>query len=289
MLLDKLLQRDAHLFFDIARIVHVARNAKHLGARIVFASEAGKPGGTAPQNGRCHRDGFDVVDRRRAAVQAGIRRKRRLDARLALLAFEAFEKRGFLAADIGSGTAMDVNIEIVARAARVLADQPGRVGLVDRGIENTRFVMEFAAAVDIGRAGAHRETGQQTALDQLVRIVTHDLAVLAGTGFGFVGVHDQIGRTAGVFLRHERPFEACRETGTATAAQAGFFHLVDDPVASLGENIPGPVPVAAGFRALETPVMEAVEVRKDTILVVQHEAYSPVPVKVVSPPAGADF
>ena len=50
---------------------------------------------------------FDVVDRGRAAIEADIGRERRLQPRQALLAFEAFEQRGFFAADIGAGAVMD--------------------------------------------------------------------------------------------------------------------------------------------------------------------------------------
>ena len=42
-----------------------------------------------------------------AAIEADIGRERRLQPRLALLAFEAFEQRRFLAADIGAGAVMD--------------------------------------------------------------------------------------------------------------------------------------------------------------------------------------
>jgi hypothetical protein len=82
-----------------------------------------------------------------------------------------------------------------------------------------------------------------------MRIVAHDLAVLAGAGLGFVGVDDQIARPAIAFLRHERPFEAGRKARAATAAQAGRLHLVDDPVAALLEDAGGAVPGAARHRA----------------------------------------
>ncbi len=61
---------------------------------------------------------LDIVDRGRAAVEAGAGRERRLEARLALLALEAFEHRGLFAADVGAGAAMDEAVEVVAGAAR---------------------------------------------------------------------------------------------------------------------------------------------------------------------------
>ena len=63
-------------------------------------------------------------------------RERRLQPRHALLAFQAFQQPGFLAADIGAGAAMQNDIEIPAGAAGVLADQPGRVGFLDRRLQH---------------------------------------------------------------------------------------------------------------------------------------------------------
>ena len=54
--------------------------------------------------------------------------------------------------------------------------------------------MIFAAHVDVGGVRAHRERGEQRALDQRMRVVAQDLAVLAGAGLRFVGVDDEIVR-----------------------------------------------------------------------------------------------
>ena len=48
---------------------------------------------------------LDIVDQRRQAEQADLERIRRLVPRQAALALDAFEQRGFLAADIGAGAA----------------------------------------------------------------------------------------------------------------------------------------------------------------------------------------
>src|SRR5258705_1158490 len=133
------------------------------------------------------------------------------------------------------------------------------------------FADKFAAHVNIAGVGAHREARKQAAFDQKMRIVPHDLAVLAGAGFGLVGIDHQIARPAvGRFLRHERPFQAGWETRPAPPAQARSLHLVDDPVAALVDDRLGAVPGAAPARALEAPVVQAVEVLEDAILVVEH-------------------
>ena len=105
-----------------------------------------------------------------------------------------------------------------------------------------------------------------------MRIVAHDVAVLAGAGLGLVGVDDEIVRTLLHFLRHEGPFQAGREAGAAAAAQAGLLHLVDDPFRAELENLLGAVPIAARLRAFEARVLEAVEIGEDAVLVGEHQA-----------------
>ena len=128
--------------------------------------------------------------------------------------------------------------------------------------------------IDVAGVRAHGEAGDQAALDQQMRIVPHDLAVLAGAGLGLVGIDDEIARPAVRFLRHERPFQAGRKAGAAAAALAGRLDLVDDRVAALFQNRLGAVPGAARARAFEAPVVEAVEIAEDAILVSEHHFFS---------------
>src|SRR5260370_16101983 len=131
------------------------------------------------------------------------------------------------------------------------------------------LVVELAADVDVGGADPHPGPGQEAALDQLVRIVAQDVAVLAGAGLALVGVDDQIGwPVAG--LRHERPFEPGREAGAAAPAQPRFLAFADDPVAALVEHLLGTAPVAARARAGEMPIMLAVEGGEDPVAITQH-------------------
>ncbi len=88
-------------------------------------ADAGEPRGAAAQDRRHDRDRLDIVDRRRAAIEPDRGRERRLQPRLALAPLEAFQEPGLFAADIGAGAAVQIKLEIVARAARILADQPG--------------------------------------------------------------------------------------------------------------------------------------------------------------------
>ncbi len=212
-------QRNAHGFFDVARLLDVAGNAEQLGAGVVRAADAGKPRCAAPQDVGHDRNRFHVVDGGRAAVEPDIGRERRFQARLALLAFQAFQQRGFLAADIGAGAVVDVEIEVPA-VDIVLADQLGVVGLVDRRLQAFTLADEFAADVDVAGVCTHGEAGDQAAFDQQMRIVPHDLAVLAGARLGLVGIDDEILRPTVRLLRHERPFQPGRKAGAAAPAQA---------------------------------------------------------------------
>jgi hypothetical protein len=154
----------------------------------------------------------------------------------------------------------------------VLADQLGLIGLSDRRLQMLALPDEFAAHIDVAGVCPHRETRDQATLDQEMRIVPHDLAVLAGAGLGLVGIDHEIARpSVGRFLRHERPFQAGRETRPAAPAQAGGLHLGDDPVAALVDDRLGAVPGPAAARALKAPVVEAVEIAEDAVLVVEHD------------------
>src|SRR5262249_42543881 len=145
---------------------------------------------------------------------------------LALLALEAFEQRRLLAADVGAGAVVHDHVVIVARAAGVLAEQPRLVGLIDGGLQTLLLSNEFATHIDVTRARAHRGTRNQAALDEEMRIVPHDLAILAGAGLRLVGVDDEVARPPVRLLGHERPFQAGREARAPAAALARSLHLV---------------------------------------------------------------
>ena len=87
---------------------------------------------------------------------------------------------------------MDVNFKVVARAAGVFAYEAGLVGLVDGNLEIGGLEEKLSADVDVGGASTHGAAGDEAALDELVGVVAHDFAVLAGPRLAFIGVDDEV-------------------------------------------------------------------------------------------------
>src|SRR5208337_197500 len=188
MLVDQLAQRDAHFLFNIAGLIHMAGDAEEFRAGVVRPAKLGEPLTAAPENIGHDSDGLDIVDGCRRAPQAGIRREGRLQPRLSLLAFKAFEKGRFLPADVSARAVVDVDVEVPA-VQIILTDKPSRIGFVDGGLQALALSDEFAANVDIAGVRTHREGGEQAAFYKQVWIVPDDLTVLAGAGLRLIGVH----------------------------------------------------------------------------------------------------
>ena len=74
-------------------------------------------------------------------------------------------------------------------------------------LQDLRAFGEFAADIDVGLLHIDRETGDHHALDQLVRILVDDVAILERARLGFVGVADEIDRLplSGLMKLHFTP------------------------------------------------------------------------------------
>src|SRR6516162_4471206 len=269
MPLDQFAERNAHRLFDVAGPLDLAGNAVELRAGIIGPSDAGKPGSAAAHDVRHLRDGLDVVHRGWAAVESHIGREWRLEPRHSLLAFETFQERGFLAADIGAGAMVHDDVEIEA-VDIVLADELGVISLLNCSLKPLAFANEFTSHIDVASVGRHRAAGDQAALDEKMRIVSHDLAILAGPGFRLVGIDDEIMRTPVGLLRHERPFQSGRKSRAAAPALPRRLDFIDDSVAAASQNFFGAVPGTAAARAVEAPIVLAVEIFEDAVLVREH-------------------
>ena len=133
MSLNQLLQRNRHLLFHSARVVHVTGDVEQLGAGVPRPSERREPSSAAAANIR--RDGhcFDVGDGGGAAEDAHVGGERRLQPRLALLALQTLDQGRFLAADVGACAPVDEHVEVVAAAAGVLSEKSFVISLITYG------------------------------------------------------------------------------------------------------------------------------------------------------------
>src|SRR5690606_22160786 len=157
----------------------VTGDLEELSARVVWLAKACEPRRTAAQDGGHDSDRFNVVDRRRRPVEAHVGRERRLEPRHPLLAFQAFEQSRLLAADVRAGAVVDDDVEIPAVDV-VLADETRLVSLVDSRLQPLPLPDELTPHVDEARVGAHREARHEAALDEHVRLVAENFAILAG-------------------------------------------------------------------------------------------------------------
>ena len=79
---------------------------------------------------------LNVVHGGRAAIQASHSREWRFQAWLALLAFQAFDQRGFFTTNIGASAPMQIQVEVISGAAGILADQSSVIGFRDGRIDD---------------------------------------------------------------------------------------------------------------------------------------------------------
>ena len=213
---------------DIAGMVDVPGDREELGAPVVGAPLLQEPLPAALQDHRHRGQRFGVVDGRGAAVETGLGGKGRLIAGLTLLALDGLQECRLLAADIGPGAMMRIEVEVDARTQDIAPDEPGGIGLGERPFEALDRLVEFAADIVVGDGRTHRIGSDGHALDQLVRVEPQDVAVLAGPGLTLVRVADQILLTRDT-AGHEAPLEPGRKAGPAAPAQVRELDLLDDP------------------------------------------------------------
>ena len=122
-----------------------------------------------------------------------MRRQRRLGAHDAALAFEAFEQRGLLAADIGAGAGADFDFEGECRAGDCLRRAcPPRRATSIASLHRRDRVRIFGADIDVAFGRADGDAGDRHALDQHEGVAFHDHAVGEGAAVAFVGVADDV-------------------------------------------------------------------------------------------------
>src|SRR6516225_4893047 len=114
-----------------------------------------------------------------------------------------------------------------------LPDPSSVVSLVDRALENPTLAKEFAADVYVTTVSTNGEGCEQAALDQQVRFVSKDIAILAGPRLALVGVHDEVTRQSVIIWWHKGPLQAGGKAGPAASAQTRSLNFLADPVPTL--------------------------------------------------------
>merc|ERR1719447_690360 len=261
--LDQLLQGDAHLLLHCAGVVNVARDVEQLGAGVPGAAHAGEPVSSPPADGGSHGDSLDVGHSGGAAEDTDVSGEWGLQAGLALLTLQALYQGGLLSADVGASTTVHKEVEAIARG--VGSQEASVIRLPDGLLQVGGLVVELSSDVDVAGPGSHGGASDQAAFNQSVRVVPHNLAILASSRLALVSVDHQVLRAAIVWLVHEAPLEAAGEAGTTPASQTAGLDLVDDPLAALLHDLLGLVPLPALHGSLEPPVMAAIDVGEDSV------------------------
>ncbi|KAG0775049.1 hypothetical protein G6F22_013596 [Rhizopus arrhizus] len=221
---QQVVEGGAQRHFEVAAVLHATGHREALRAAVGGQAQALEPLRAVADDRRHRTVGFGVVDRRRLAVQAEVRRERRLVARLALLAFQRFHQRGFFAADVGAVAVERVQLEAEIRTQQLVAQEAGGARLFQRFFEALVDFEDFAVDVVVADADAHGVGRDRHAFNHDVRIEAQDVAVLAGARLGFVRVAEDV--LLHVALGHEGPLQGGREAGATAAAQArGLAHL----------------------------------------------------------------
>ncbi len=132
--------------FDVAGKLDGQRPARfaHAEVAIIFGAFVQDDGD------RGQRD--QIVDHRRLAEQAFDRRQRGLGTDLPAPPFQAFEHRGFFAADISAGAEANFQIEAFAAAGHVRAQVAVLIRDGDGALHSAESMRIFGAAVDVALA-----------------------------------------------------------------------------------------------------------------------------------------
>ena len=258
VLVQELRERVAVLDLVDAGPLHVARDRDQLRSRALRRADAVEGRGAVADDAGDVGQGLDVVDDGRPLVQAAHRQARRTVARVALPALERCQQPGSLAADVRARAAVDDDVAGELVAGDPLAEPAGGIGFLDRAGDAPVRQVELAADVDEGVAYLQRPGGDQHRLEQQVRRVLEDPAVLEGAGLALVGVGAQVVRQVVVEVDHA-PLAPRRKGGAAVAQDPGsgdlFRHLLR---AHLAQHL-----LERGVAAAGAVVGEAVRGRGD--------------------------
>lgn len=192
MLLNEILQWDTHLFLDHAGIIHMSADTEELSSLVPVATEASKPAGASSANSGSDSNGFDVRYCCWAAEKANIGREGGLETGLSLFAFYTLNERGFFPTNVGTGSAVNVDVERITRSTGILAEEAGSVCLVNSLLDMRGFLVELSTNVNVGGSRIHGASSDEAAFDEFMGITAKNFTILASTRFTFIGINNKI-------------------------------------------------------------------------------------------------
>ncbi len=144
-----------------------------------------------------------------------------------MLAFQAIEQRCFLAADIGARAPAQVEIEVEAAAANVVAQIAGGSGFRHGPVQDGSGLGVFITQVDEAADCPCRIGRNDHAFDDRVGVEIEDHPIFEAAGLALVRVADDgFGVTVG--FGHGLPFDAGGKARTASAGQAALADVLND-------------------------------------------------------------
>ena len=139
---------------------------------------------------RHERERLDVVEAGRPREDAADLDERRLHARAPRLALNRADQSRALAADIGTGTRVEVDVEVEAAAEDVRAEEAVVLRLADGIQEQRAEAGVLRAHVDEAVRGTDDVSRDDHGLDEVERIVTDELAVLERCRLALIRIAD---------------------------------------------------------------------------------------------------
>ncbi len=213
--------------FDTAGPVHRSGEGEHLRALLLGIGDRTPPLRAVAHDHRGVGVGLDVVHVRGLVPEARLGRERRLDAGHAPVAVNRTHEACLVAADIRPGAEEDHDLEVLAAAEDVLAEEALLAGLLDGLLHAREGDRVLVADVDVPLVGVRRQRSDEQAFDDEVRVAFEEHAVHPRARVAFVGVAHQVARRSRR-RPQEVPLAAGREARAGAAAEAAVQHLLHD-------------------------------------------------------------
>ena len=166
----------------------MSAQAKQSCAAIFRWAQVGKPVRATKEDVGNTGQRLGVIDDGGSAPESDDSREGRPDSRDAALAFQRFHQCGFFTDLIRARATVPVNVEIVAAAEDILAQETAGVGVGNRLLHDFQQIAIFASDIDVAGVRTDRQSRDHRSLDHGVRVVLENQAVFAGAGLTLISI-----------------------------------------------------------------------------------------------------